>query len=138
MYRLIPLSLLVAVAVTLLVGCDSAAGGDEYSDILGRWEALGDPFEPNVYIDISDEDIVAHYFDDEEGTDTPCFIRETFAVVERDGEAWTLRYDDGDTETLLFRRDGEALVAEDPAIEDGDIVVFERSTRTDFTPLCGF
>ena len=131
------LLLFLALGAVAFVGCDSADEGDDYDAILGRWEALGDPSEPDVYLNISDDEIVAHYFDDEEGTDAACYTRETFDVVDRDGDEWTLRYEDGETEVVLLRRDGDELVTESPEIEDGDIVRFERSSRTDFTPLCG-
>lgn len=126
---------LFALSAFTLVGCDSN-DDDEYSEILGRWEALGDPFESDIYLNISDDEIVAHFFDDEEGTDVACYTRETFDVVSREGDAWRLRDASGLTETTLLRRDGEVLVSEAPDIEDGDIIRFERSTRTDFTPLC--
>lgn len=129
------LILFVSFSALAFVGCDSN-DEDDYAAILGRWEALGDPFEPDVYINVSNDEIVAHFFDDEEGTDTACFTRETFDVIDRDGEEWTLRYDDGDTDIIIFRRDGDDLVTEDPDIEDGDIVRFERSTRTTFSPSC--
>lgn len=136
MRPLYPFLLLLALGPITFLGCDSADDGDDYADILGRWEALGDPFEPDVYLNISDGEIVARYFDDEEGTDVACFTRETFDVVSRGGDEWRIRSEDGGIETVVFRRDGEGLVTEDPSIEDGDTVVFERSTRTDFTPLC--
>ena len=111
---------LIALCTFTFVGCDSDE--DEYNNILGRWEALGDPFEPDVYLNISDDDIVVHFFNDEEVTDTPCFVLQNFDVVSRDGNAWTLRIGTS-TEVVIFRRDGDALVTESPDIEDGDRLI---------------
>ena len=129
------LLILLALSAGALTGCDSN-DEEDYSEILGRWEAPGDINDPDVYLNISDDDIVAHFFDDEEGTDTACFTKVTFDVVSRSGNTWQLRDESGDTENVIFRRDGDVLVSESPDIEDGDIIRFNRSTQTDFTPLC--
>lgn len=129
--------LLAALALPI-AGCDSDSSDDddEYAPILGRWEALGDPNESDVYLNIGDDEIVAHFFDDEEGEDTACFVRETFDVVSRTGSTWRIRYEDGETDDVVFRRNGDDLLSEDPDIADADLVRFERSTRTVFTPMC--
>lgn len=137
--RLLPALLLLSTLA--VVGCDSNDDEDDYSAILGRWEARGDVNDSDVYLNISDDEIVAHFFDDEEGTDVACFSLVTFDVASRDGNRWTLRAPDEETgepitDVVIFRRDGDVLVSEAPDVPDGDIVRFNRSTRTDFTPLC--
>ena len=123
-----------ALSALAFVGCDSN-DEDEYSSILGRWEALDNASEEDVYLNIADDEIVAYIFIDDQDTITPCYLSTNFEVVSRDGNEWTIR-SGIDTEVVIFRRDGDVLVTESPDIEDGDIVRFERSTRTDFDPIC--
>lgn len=131
MHRLHFLLLFFALSAVAFVGCDSNDDENDYSDILGRWEALDSDVEEDIYLNITDDEIVGHFFE----LTFECFFRETYDVVGREGQTWTIRVF-SENEDVIFRRDGDDLITESPDIEDGDIVRFERSTRTDFTPPC--
>jgi hypothetical protein len=136
MNKLHLLLLFVALSAVAFVGCDSNDDDDDdYSAVLGRWEALDTEDQDDTYLNISDDEIVAHYFVAEEDGGTDCFERETLNVVSRDGNEWTLR-DTDTTATVIIRRDGDDL--ETVISESGFSFTtrFDRSTRTDFTPLC--
>lgn len=134
---------LFALSTFTFVGCDSN-DEDDYSDVLGRWEYLDDPIDGDAYLNITNDELVIHYFFEGDPEGAPevedCFITDTAQVLSRDGNEWTIRTeddtDDENTQTLVIRRDGDELVIDSPDIADGDTVRLQRSTRTDFTPLC--
>ena len=136
-----PIFLLVlfALCTFTFVGCDSN-DEDDYSDVLGRWEYLDDPIDGDSYLNISNDELVIHSFFEGDPEVADCFLTDTAQVLSRDGNEWTIRTeDDTDDEaiqTLVIRRDGDELVIDSPDIADGDTVRLQRSTRTDFTPLC--
>jgi hypothetical protein len=140
MHKLHLLLLFFALSTVAFVGCDSNDDEDDYSAVLGRWEALGDPVEEDAYLNVTDEALIVHFFIENDLTEDDCFGRDFAEVVSREGNRWTLREDDDPEDdeefTLVLRRDGDDLVIEDPDIADRDGTRFERSTRTDFTPLC--
>ncbi|NIP81015.1 MAG: hypothetical protein GWM90_18075, partial [Gemmatimonadetes bacterium] len=73
--------LLLGAAVS---GCDFITGGGGGGGVLGTWMASESGY--TVYLDIGSDAVTSY-----EGLTDRCFTRETFQIVSRSGDTYTLR-----------------------------------------------
>lgn len=114
----------------MFVGCDSNEDGDD--GVLGRWQST----DEDEFLNISEDEIVVHVEDEDDNGDG-CVSRQEYEVVDIDGDEWTFEDAFGESSTIILRRDGDDLVITFVEEGDDDTTRYERSTRTDFSPLCG-
>ena len=96
----------------LLVSCDSSGGNDDGLPVEGTWERVAE--EISLYLEITSES-VTQYVKTAPGDCYDVFNRE---IVERDGNSYTLRYEDGDTTTVMMTVDGNELTVQYPKSEE--------------------
>ncbi len=140
MPRLLRTTLTLLLASVLFVGCDS--GEDEDDGTLGRWASTENSEFTATYLEIADDELIRHQFINFGSPDPDfegCFISDTSEVVDREGDEWTLRDENGEVRVRSVRRVGDDLLIEDPrpsGPDPGTPELFERSTRTSFVPVC--
>jgi hypothetical protein len=101
----------------LLVSCDSSGGNDDGLPVEGTWEEVADQETP-IYLEITSESVTGY-----ESYSGECYNVSSSEIVERDGNNYTLRQEDGNTTTVMMTVDGNELTVQ----SSGDVLVYEET-----------
>ena len=102
----------------LLVSCDSSGGNDDGLPVEGTWEEVADQETP-LYLEITSES----YTEYENYDPGECYNVDNWEIVERDGNNYTLRGEDGDTITVMMTVDGNELTVQ----HSSEVLVYEET-----------